>query len=292
MKKLMIFIDAEHVTKTCRENDKYLNDINWKRLIEKITRDRELIRCYYYTALNENNKKDYESTKKYHAAIKQNILPHTIEFRLGKLKPRENGGSEQKGVDVKLAIDMLTKAFRNQYDVAAVVTGDLDFKDLIEEVKNSGKKVELYYMERRPNKIDADLLHAADISAMIKYSDISVEQNKSAPAKVTAAADKPEYEKSVPKNEPGIQLLDIVINALEANPKIYDKGSKEIIDIGLLCPFITKSYFNNDKIAIAKFLKDNGEVAKKIDSRIFQRFPKLFEMDKSHSFMKINKGKK
>lgn len=48
---------------------------------------------------------------------------------------------EQKGVDVKMAIDMMAKAHRNEYDVAVVVAGDGDFVELVKFVKEMGKHV-------------------------------------------------------------------------------------------------------------------------------------------------------
>ena len=47
-----------------------------------------------------------------------------------------------------LAIDMLTLAFKDRYDVAVLVSSDADFKHAIEVVKyETGKMVELHQVE-------------------------------------------------------------------------------------------------------------------------------------------------
>lgn len=48
---------------------------------------------------------------------------------------------EQKGVDVKLSIDMISKAQRNEYDTAILISGDGDFVELVKLVKAMGKHV-------------------------------------------------------------------------------------------------------------------------------------------------------
>ena len=64
-----------------------------------------------------------------------------VTLRLGRV--RESGGKpiEQKGVDVLMAIDLITKAFRNQFDIAVVITGDDDLLDAVKTVKDTGKLV-------------------------------------------------------------------------------------------------------------------------------------------------------
>ncbi|MBI3468318.1 MAG: NYN domain-containing protein [Planctomycetes bacterium] len=51
----------------------------------------------------------------------------------------------EKGVDVMLASDLLTLAFKNHYDVAILVSSDADYKHAIEVVKaETAKTVELH----------------------------------------------------------------------------------------------------------------------------------------------------
>lgn len=49
----------------------------------------------------------------------------------------------EKGIDVRLATDMLSHAFRNTFDVAMLVSGDADFADMLQAVKDQGKHVEV-----------------------------------------------------------------------------------------------------------------------------------------------------
>ena len=49
---------------------------------------------------------------------------------------------QEKGVDVKMALDISIGAHRNDYDTAVVVTADTDFLPALEEAANAGKRVE------------------------------------------------------------------------------------------------------------------------------------------------------
>ncbi len=47
----------------------------------------------------------------------------------------------QKGVDVSLATDILRHGFQNSCEICIVVSGDVDYKDAIDLVKDRGIKV-------------------------------------------------------------------------------------------------------------------------------------------------------
>ena len=58
--------------------------------------------------------------------------------------PHCNGdmrGSKEKGVDVKIATDMITLAWEDTYDVGVLVSADSDFVPLAEFLKTKGKKI-------------------------------------------------------------------------------------------------------------------------------------------------------
>ena len=50
-----------------------------------------------------------------------------VSIKLGRVRPSDSNRFKQKGVDVLMAIDLISKAFRDQYDIAVIITGDDDF---------------------------------------------------------------------------------------------------------------------------------------------------------------------
>ena len=68
-----------------------------------------------------------------------------FEVILGRLVYRDwpNQLPYEKGIDIKIATDMLVHGRRGNYDVAVLVTGDTDFADAIQAVKDLGHHVEV-----------------------------------------------------------------------------------------------------------------------------------------------------
>jgi uncharacterized LabA/DUF88 family protein len=66
-------------------------------------------------------KKNGKKLNTYFERIKETEL---YEVRLGRLIKDGSGSYKQKGVDVSMAIDMLTKAYESHYDVAVLLAGD------------------------------------------------------------------------------------------------------------------------------------------------------------------------
>jgi uncharacterized LabA/DUF88 family protein len=89
---------------------------------------------------------EYGKQDEYFKRIRMN---NNYEVKLGRLIKTKGNNFRQKGVDVLLAIDMITKAFLNQYEIALLLGGDDDYVDLIKSIKDlTGKRVYGAYFER------------------------------------------------------------------------------------------------------------------------------------------------
>jgi len=79
-------------------------------------------------------------------------------IRLGRLEPRDKTFVE-KGIDIAIAVDMLSMAFHDAYDTAVLVSSDGDFVKVIEAVRDLGKHVEVacfrkaYHVKQAADKV-------------------------------------------------------------------------------------------------------------------------------------------
>ena len=102
---------------------------------------RPYLRCYYYTAEAVRG----PSYPRYADREKVRKRAETMEYvkvRLGRVRGKGKNMKE-KGVDIYLAVDLLTLGYANAYDTAVIVGGDEDYLNAIEAVQRLGKHVEV-----------------------------------------------------------------------------------------------------------------------------------------------------
>ena len=159
--RVMAFVDGAYLRKLCEEFGGHDN-IKWSKLSWTFIRmfntygtnpfNANLIRIYYYDAIVPKTHRYYDGQNKYFKRIEGN---YAFTVRLGKLVKSPRGKGRQKGVDILMAIDSLTKAYQNQYDTGMFLMGDADFTPLIEAVKNAGKKtIGIYYKTTCPKDLE------------------------------------------------------------------------------------------------------------------------------------------
>lgn len=146
MEKSVVLIDAENVLRSwwayCEEK-KLTDKVDYLKLVEYLTKDTNLLRAYFYDAVQEAIPVKKKS-------FLQALEHKGIQLRTKVLKNRglfcENCGTTtikqtQKGVDVSLATDILRHGFQKSCDICIVVSGDEDYKDAMDLVKDRGIKI-------------------------------------------------------------------------------------------------------------------------------------------------------
>ena len=157
--KVMVFIDMANVYKTAKKLGLHIDAEWYKKLVKEIVGDRKLVRAYFYTAMPDQTKEpeNYRKTRSFIDALESS--PY-FEVRLGRLFYPASSKPFTKGVDVKLATDMLEYANRELYDTAILVSGDGDFAYVLPFIKGKGKHIENVYFRK---DLSYDLRRKSDL---------------------------------------------------------------------------------------------------------------------------------
>jgi len=110
--RVMIYIDGSNVYHSLKSVFGYTN-LDFEAFCKKLARRRQLVRVYYYNAPVDHTKEPERYKEQQTFFNRMRRIPY-LEVRLGRLVYR-NWPAErayEKGIDVKMATDMLTHAFQ------------------------------------------------------------------------------------------------------------------------------------------------------------------------------------
>jgi uncharacterized LabA/DUF88 family protein len=119
---------------------------------------RKLVRTYYYNAVFDATHFSDKAKSQQSFFDSLDRTPY-LELRLGRIIQNREGHRMEKGVDVRMAADMVYYAARDFYDTAIVVTEDQDFSPAMGLVKELGKHVELAVF---PDAQSREMIRTAD----------------------------------------------------------------------------------------------------------------------------------
>jgi len=173
-RKVMVFIDGGYVRKGFIKLVGH-DRIDFQNLVERL-RYRvdlapamgEITRVYYYDAIVDATEDPQKHNEQNEYCHNVGLIPN-FEVKKGRLVKTGSGEYRQKGVDILISIDMLSKAFQNFYDVAFFIGGDDDFVDLMDTLKNlTNKKVLAAVFQ---HNVSPRLLESFDFSYLITKED-------------------------------------------------------------------------------------------------------------------------
>ncbi len=150
MKRTFVFIDGNNFYFKLKElrsklNSKYsLLEFNFRKFSEWLVEPNNLIEIHYYLGVVRRKKNDSKSEKLYadQQRLFRKLQRQNIIIILGQLIKHPDKSYHEKGVDVRLAVEMIRFARENKYDIAYLVSSDTDLVAAVEEVQSIGKTVQ------------------------------------------------------------------------------------------------------------------------------------------------------
>ena len=143
--KVGVFVDVQNMFYAAKKQ--FEARLDYVKLLSHVLKGRRLIKAIAYIIENPDiDQSGFLSLLSHHS------------FEIAKKPLIQRADGSQKGDwDMKIALDVLT--FMDYLDVVILVSGDGDFKPLVETVKARGPKVEIYGF---PQNTAIDLKEVAD----------------------------------------------------------------------------------------------------------------------------------
>jgi len=131
-------------------------------------------KVFYYDAVPVREDGEDEATyenriKPIRAIFEAAASTDGVHVYEGDARRRRRRGLEQKKVDVKLTVDMLSHTFRRNMLSATLLTGDGDFKPLLDALVEMGMFVTLWYPAGETSQ---ELIQAADSRVKLGWYDL------------------------------------------------------------------------------------------------------------------------
>ena len=174
MAKVAVFIDGSNLYFAIKDGLQTQELVDLEKLSHKLVGKRDLVRIYYYNA-PPPPQEDAEIKRGQQAFRDRLGYIDYLQIREGRLVPRtfrlkcpecekdiEYSRHLQKGVDTRLAVDLVVMAVRKHYDIGILVSGDGDFVEAVNFVKeHTHKRIENAFVMWRG--WDRGLREAADV---------------------------------------------------------------------------------------------------------------------------------
>jgi uncharacterized LabA/DUF88 family protein len=149
-KKAFVFIDGGNFYFKLKEltsklEGKYsLTDFHFRKFSEWLVKPNELLETRYYLGAVKRERNNLKSEQLYAAQQKLigKLQQQDISITLGQVIRHPDKTHHEKGVDVRLAVEMIRFARENKYDIAYLVSSDTDLVAAVEEVQAFGKTVQ------------------------------------------------------------------------------------------------------------------------------------------------------
>lgn len=152
-KRVVVYIDGSNLYFKLRDlGFSNIGKFNYRGFAEWLARDRQVVSIRYYVGVvraREDDQKGQELRRE-----QQKLFSHLehqgIVVKYGYIM-HNDGMYYEKGVDVKLAVDLLIGAYENLYDTAVIISSDTDLIPAIVKVRPLKKEIEYIGFAHKPS---------------------------------------------------------------------------------------------------------------------------------------------
>lgn len=168
MDKTILFIDGENFLHKIKEvvtvesgkkQNLDLSRININNLLSKVLNNIFLAKKYFYAAKLQLNKDTLQKSQlliSRQRSLKTNLEKQGFEFiSAGNVRPQKVGKEtifKEKGVDVRIAVDLVAMACDKLLKTAILCSSDSDLQPAVKEVRKRGIEIIYLGFELVPNK--------------------------------------------------------------------------------------------------------------------------------------------
>jgi len=130
--RVMVFIDLRNLLRSAEPFEELGLKININEIVEKIVDGRKHADTYVFDSIKFNGL--YED-------IHYKLM--RLGFRVVTRKGYDPDKKEQKEIDVAMTCEIVSQAYKDGFDTAVIVSGDRDFRPVIELIQSMGKRAEV-----------------------------------------------------------------------------------------------------------------------------------------------------
>jgi uncharacterized LabA/DUF88 family protein len=143
-----LFIDGEYLRKIHADAMQRVFGVSGDLTLEVIAEQAAAFRSFFYDCEAIQGEKESQGDFETRAQTQREQFSRVDALRGFHLRTgtmRRGRKREQKEVDVLLAVDMMTHGFNRNMTRAVLITGDLDFRPVVEALVRGGVFVEIWY---------------------------------------------------------------------------------------------------------------------------------------------------
>lgn len=171
--RVAVYIDGGNFYRRLKDSEiNFPNGVkfDYDKFIEFLLGKRELISKRYYVGIVRNFNNSEKSEKLVKSQQKFLSELEKLDFVIKRGRIVYDGTIREKGVDVKIATDLIVGATDDIYDTAIIVSSDTDLIPAIKYIKHKGKKVEYVGFSHNPSW---GMMKNSDIRKLILPEDVN-----------------------------------------------------------------------------------------------------------------------